>query len=226
MRRLLLVLLAGLLVLGGLVALGVGIAQRTVWLPDDEVTATARISAAGPVAVTAPGVLEMRTGPVRVTAESPDGGPVLLAVGREGDVQAWVDGAAHATVTGLAAEHRLAVEPADGEAKVPDPAASDLWVQTETGTGKAELTYDPPAGRWLLLAAGDGTTPAPAEVTMTWPREVTTPWSVPLIVAGAVLVVAGAALLVLLWQRGMLTGARAAAVPDRRPVEPAEEEVP
>jgi hypothetical protein len=201
-RRLLPVLVAGLLALAGLAALSIGTVQRTLWLPDDEVTATARIAGSAPVVITEPGVLELRNGPVRVTARSRGGTPVLLAVGRETDVKAWVGPAAHTRLTGLAGQGAFAVETTEGEPTVPDPAASDLWVQRETGGGRAAITYDREDGRWLLLAASDGTAAAPAEITMTWPREVSTPWSAPLIVAGVVLLLAAAALLGYLWWSG------------------------
>lgn len=210
-----------LLALLGAVALGVGIAMRTVWLPDDQVTATARLDGTRPLVVSAPGLLEMRPGPVTVTATSPDDAPVLIARGREEDVQAWVGDAAHHVLTGLSGPTALEIEdagtpPADADPAdpadpdpavpdpaVPDPAGSDLWVQSESGTGEASLTWDDPQGRWLLLFAGDGTAPAPQEVSLTWPREVTTPWSTPLTVTGAVLLAlasAGAAAIVV-WVR-------------------------
>ncbi|MFZ5868985.1 MAG: hypothetical protein ACOYXW_00405 [Actinomycetota bacterium] len=220
MRRLLLPALAGLLALAGIVAVAVGIAQRTVWLPDDEVTATARLSPDVPLAVTEPGVLEMRDGPVTVTVTAEaDDAPVVIAVGRQGDVEAWVDGAAHSSVGGLVSERRLRVETVDGQTEVPDPGTtSDLWLEQETGTGGVTYVYDPPPGAWLLLAATNGTVPGPTELTFTWPREVTTPWSVPLIVIGAVLLLGGIGLLAWLWQRGRPARVRPATVPERTEV--------
>jgi hypothetical protein len=198
-RRLQPALVAGVLAAVGVVVLGVGIAQRTIWLPDDEVTATARVSGAAPVTVTDPGVLELRDGPVVVTARSGGDAPVLLAVGREADVEAWVGKAAHTVLTGLATETTLAARPAEGEPTVPNPAGSDLWVQRETGTGVTSLIYDRKDGRWLLLAATDGKAAAPSEISMTWPREVSTPWSTPLVVAGILALLAAAAVLAYLW---------------------------
>ncbi|WP_299033661.1 hypothetical protein [uncultured Pseudokineococcus sp.] len=185
----------GLLAVLGLVAVGLGVAARTVWLPDDEVSASARTAGGGTepqLVVTAPGVLETRPGPVTATATSPDGGPVVLVLGRETDVTAWTDGVPTAVVGGLEAEASLAVEPpaaAAGDVPVPDPAASDLWAQVAEGEGSATLELDPPEGRWLLLAASDGTAAAPEEIVLTWPQEVSAPASVPLLAGG------GAALL-------------------------------
>ncbi len=206
MRR----LLVALLVLLGLAAVGVGIGLRTIWLPSDQVTATATLPEPGLVVTTAPGLLEARPGPVTVTARAKDGDPVLLAVGREGDVKAFVLGATGTTLTGFDADNaqRLtsAPLPADGEnappAGLPDPASSDLWVQRETGKGDARLVYEQPDGRWLLVAAGDGSSPAPDTLTLTWPRQVSTPWSLPLLVAGLVLLIVAAVEVVVLARAG------------------------
>ncbi|TRW43356.1 hypothetical protein FJ693_17925, partial [Georgenia yuyongxinii] len=82
------------------------------------------------------------------------------------------------------------------EAGVPNPAGSDLWVAEQTGTGTAEMSWTDRDGRWSVLAATDGTAPAP-QLSLTWPVEVRTPWLVPGLIVGAVLLLAGAALLVL-----------------------------
>jgi len=198
-------LLVALLALLGIAALAGGIGLRTVWLPDDEVRATFTTDEGAPVLVTAPGVLETRPGPVTVEATTPDDAPVLLAIGREGDVEAWVGEAAHTTVTQFTTEQTLTGETVEGEAEVPNPAGSDLWVQVEDGEGTATLEYAATGGSYVLLAASDGVAPAPQELTLTWPHEVTTPWSLPLIVLGALLVVGAAALTVVLW-RGSRAG--------------------
>lgn len=196
-RRVLATVAVVLVAVCGLAALGVGVALRTVWLPPDTVTATAELDGSTPVALTAPGLPEMRPGPVTVTARAADGGPVLIARGREQDVTAWVGDAPHAVFTGLRTPTALRVEPAEAAGgpelpELPDPAGSDLWVQTESGTGEATLTWDDPQGRWLLLLAADGTRPAPERVTFTWPQEVRTPWATPLLVLGTALLVLAA----------------------------------
>lgn len=210
MRRVLSLLLVVVVALAALAAIAVGIAQRTVWLPPSEVSATASIPSDVPVAITEPGVLETRDGPVTitVTTEAPEA-PVVLAVGRETDVLAWVDGAEHASIGGLVAPERLGVRTVPGEQQVPPPADSDLWIADVSGEGGATHVYDPPDGRWLLLVGGSGTDIGAAELTMTWPREVATPWSTPLVVAGTVLLAVAVGLLVLFWRRGDLARARA-----------------
>jgi hypothetical protein len=183
-----------LLGLVGLAALVAGIGMRTVWLPDDQVTSSVDLSDGGPVAITAPGVPEMRDGPVTITATSEDGGPVLLARGREADVSAWVEGAPHTVVTGLESETVLKTTVVEGEDTVPDPSTSPMWVETEAGDGTATMTWDPPIGRWQLLVAGDGTTAAANTLSLTWPKDVSSPLAVPLAVVGVVLLLAAAGL--------------------------------
>ncbi|MFC7406287.1 hypothetical protein [Georgenia alba] len=100
------------------------------------------------------------------------------------------------------------------EASVPDPAGSDLWVAEQTGTGSAEMTWTDQDGRWSLLAATDGSGPAP-EVSLTWPVEVRTPWLIPGIVVGTVLVLVGVLLLVLQARAGRRARDHEAAVAAR-----------
>lgn len=194
------VLVAALAVLG-LALLLVGVGMRTVWLPDSDVSASADLSDA-PVALTAPGVMEMRPGPVTVRAEGE--GTVHLARMREQDAVAWVGESAHVTVTGLDDERTLSTERTDGEAEVPDPTGSVMWLDGAFGDGGAELTWEDRPGRYLLVVAADGTT-APEQLTLTWTREVSTPWAVPLMVVGGVLLAAAAALAVLLRVLGRRT---------------------
>lgn len=193
-RRALVAVLAVL----GVAALVVGIGMRTFWLPPDTVTATADLSE-GPVALTAPGVLEMRDGPVVV--ELTGDGLVHLARMREEDAQAWVGAAAHTTVTGLSSERALSTEVTEGEATVPDPAGSVMWLDSESGEGEVTRTWDDEPGRYLLVAAGDGTQ-APQQLSLTWPLVVSTPWATPLVVVGIVLLLLAMALAVLVELRG------------------------
>lgn len=174
----------------GLALLLVGVGMRTVWLPDSDVSASADLSEA-PVALTAPGVMEMRPGPVTVRAEGE--GTVHLARMREQDATAWVGESAHVTVTGLQDERTLATERTDGESEVPDPTGSVMWLDGASGDGSAELTWEDRPGRYLLVVAADGTT-APDRLTFTWTREVSTPWAVPLMVLGGVLLLAAVVL--------------------------------
>ncbi len=224
MRRALVALLALL----GVVSLALGIAAGTVWSAAD--TATARVSVKDPglVVTTAPGLLEGLPGRVTVTAKSQGGAPVLLAIGRDRDVQAYVDGIPHTTLTGFdkADPNRITAETSAGagqdgaqqpqpaqQPQIPDPATSDLWVQSESGKGSATLVREPDEqqGRWVLVATGDGATAAPTTFTFSWPQEAGNPWTVPLIAIGIVLLVAAAALAALFFWWYAVRPARAPA---------------
>jgi hypothetical protein len=203
MRRALVALLALL----GVVSLALGIAAGTVWSAADTATARASVKEPGLVVTTAPGLLEGLPGRVTVTAKSEDDAPVLLAIGHDRDVQAYVDGVPHTTLTGFdkANPNRITAEASPGagqdatqqqQPQIPDPATSDLWVQTESGKGSVTLVREPDEqqGRWVLVATGDGSTAAPTTFTFTWPQEAGNPWTVPLVVIGIVLLVAAAVL--------------------------------
>lgn len=64
------------------------------------------------------------------------------------------------------------------------------------GTGTAELTWTDSPGRWSLVAATDGTGPAPL-VELEWGRQMSTPWLVPGIILGTGVLVVGVVLIVL-----------------------------
>lgn len=176
----------------GLLTLLAGIGQRTIWAPAETFTASLPANAAeAPLTVIDQELRTLHGGTPTITIEGD--GSFLLAAGRPDDVEAWVGKTAHNTVTGVSEDGKeLQVEHADGEATAPNPAASDLWVATENASGELEYSWTPPAdGGWSLLLASDGTKPAPAKVSMTFPNDTSTPWAVPLMVLGGLLILAG-----------------------------------
>ncbi len=186
------------LVLLGLLTLLAGIGQKTFWAPAETVTATAPAdAAAAPLTVFDEKLRTLHGGTVKINVKGE--GSFMLAAGRPDDVDAWVGPAAHNTVSGVSDDGKaLQLTHTDGEASTPSPAGSDLWVTTENASGELNYSWTPPAdGEWSLLLASDGTKPAPASITMTFPNDTSTPWAIPLMVLGALLVLAGAALLVL-----------------------------
>ncbi|VII96813.1 hypothetical protein [Arthrobacter sp. DR-2P] len=186
------------LVLLGLLTLLAGIGQRTIWAPAETFTATAPADAAeAPLTVIDQKLRTLHGGTVKITIEGD--GNFLLAAGRPDDVDAWVGQTAHNTITGVSADEKsLQVEHADGEATAPNPAGSDLWVSTENASSELEYSWTAPAdGDWALLLASDGTKPAPATISMTFPNDTSTPWAIPLIVLGSLLILGGIALALL-----------------------------
>ncbi len=191
------------LVLLGLLTLLAGIGQKTVWAPPETVTAAApEGGTAAPLTVIDEKLRTLHGGTVKITVKGE--GSFMLAAGRPDDVDAWVGKTAHNTVTGVSEDGKaLQLDHADGEAKAPSPAGSDLWVTTETANGELNYSWTPPAdGDWSLLLASDGTKPAPSSISMTFPNDTSTPWAIPLMVLGGLLILAGAALLALKPKRG------------------------
>jgi hypothetical protein len=189
---------AASLALLGLLVLLAGIGQLTFWAPADTVTASAPSGTkAAPLTVIEQGLLDHKGGPSKITIKGE--GNFVLAVGRPDDVAAWVGKTAHNTVSGVSEDGKsLQIAGTEGEATAPAPAGSDLWVETESGSGSLDYSWNPPAdGEWSLLLATDGTKPAPASIEVTYPNETAMPWAVPLIIFGAVLIAAGAALPIL-----------------------------
>lgn len=189
---------AAALVLLGLLTLLAGIGQRTIWAPSETFTASVPAdAAAAPLTVIDQKLRTLHGGTVKIDIQGD--GNFMLATGRPDDVSAWVGKAAHNTITGVSADEKsLTVEHADGEGTVPNPAGSDLWVSNENASGELEYTWTPPAdGDWSLLLASDGTKPAPASVSMTFPNDTSTPWAVPLMVLGGLLIVGGVVLALL-----------------------------
>jgi hypothetical protein len=185
-------------VLLGLLTLLAGIGQRTIWAPSETFTAAAPADAqASPLTVIDGKLRTLHGGTVKINIEGD--GNFLLAAGRPDDVDAWVGQTAHNTVTGVSEDGKsLQVEHADGEATAPSPAGSDLWVSTENASGQLEYSWTPPAdGDWTLLLASDGTRPAPASISMTFPNDTSTPWAVPLMVLGSLLMAGGIVLALL-----------------------------
>jgi hypothetical protein len=198
------------LVLLGLLTLLAGIGQKTFWAPAESFTATAPADAkAAPLTVFDQKLRTLHGGTVKINVKGE--GSFLLAAGRPDDVDAWVGKTAHNTVSGVSDDGKaLQLTHTDGEGTAPSPAGSDLWVSAENASGELNYSWSAPAdGDWSLLLATDGTKPAPASITMTFPNDTSTPWAIPFMVVGGLLILAGAALLVL--KPGSRPGARVSA---------------
>lgn len=146
----------------GLVVVGLGVASATVWRADDVLVATTTSSTQ--LVVTDPGVLEVGGDPATVTVTAPGGARVVLAVGRDYDVDGWVGQDAYTRVTGLASWDELATsagEPAE-------PSA-----EPTSATAEPSSTGSPSA------------TPSPSATTTATPTPTPTPTSRPTSTASA-----------------------------------------
>lgn len=197
----------------GLLVLGTGIGQRTIWLPPATLTASAPAGVTpAPLTVVGPELLNTRDGKFTMTVKSD--GPIQLAVARERDINGWIGDAAYTMVGGANDDFTaLSTESKAGAEKVPNPAGSDMWVSEEKATGELTYTWQSPGhGDWALLLSSDGTAPAPTDLSITVDNESGTPWAVPLMIIGSALL-ALAALLFFLAPRKPKT---AEAAPGRR----------
>ncbi|GAA3692650.1 hypothetical protein GCM10022377_01350 [Zhihengliuella alba] len=185
------ILSAAVAIVLGAVALLVGIGQKTFWAPSETLTASVSGLPDAPLTVIEPAVADVHDEPVEITVESPAEFNVML--GRSGDVDAWVEGAAVNRVTGIDAENvAVQTEHVEGEATVPSPAQSDLWVATDKVDQQTTHTWTEPAeGDWSLLLAVDGEQPAPVDITFEWPNDAGTPFALALIIIGALLLLLG-----------------------------------
>lgn len=190
-RRTLAVLLAVL----GAAAIALGVLSATVWRASNVVTMATAERPQAPVLTTAPGMLDLLPGDVEVTLSAEQGQDVTAVIARTEEVEAWVGGSPHTTVTGAADWQTLATDQvplAEGATEtVPSPAQVDGWPVLLTETGTLRTTWAPEPGRWSLLAVTDGTAPAP-QLSLSWQREVATPWLWPGVVLGVVLLAAAA----------------------------------
>ncbi|MHA7176656.1 hypothetical protein ACX80D_08375 [Arthrobacter sp. Sr24] len=182
----------------GLLVLGTGIGQRTIWLPPATVTASAPADlAAAPLTVIGPELLKTRDGKFTLTIKGD--GPMQLAVAREDDILGWIGDAAYTRIGAADEEFTgLAATSTAGEPTVPNPAGSDMWVSEEKATDELSYTWQAPGhGDWALLFSVDGKAAAPTDISVTVDNEAGTPWAVPLMIIGSALL-ALAALLFLL----------------------------
>lgn len=67
---------------------------------------------------------------------------------------------------------------------------SDLWLQSATGEGSAQLTVDATDPNLVVIAATDGTAAAPT-LSLQWDRNVATPWLIPGLILGGLLILVG-----------------------------------
>lgn len=177
------------------VAIGLGLAQRTILAGPSSVTQQVTVPGSAPLTVIQPSALHAHAGTQSVTVSG--GASVFLAAGRQSDVTAWVGKTDSATVGWNAAKQTLTAKTVKGtDTTAPSPAGSDLWVQEYTGTTELNRKFDAPKDVALLVAS-DGTKPAPAKVSITWPLDNSTPFATPLIVGGIGVLLLG--LLAFIW---------------------------
>jgi len=169
-----------------------GIAQRTVLAEPASVT-TAVISRS-PATVTLLDSATLQSLPGRQKIVITGEGNVFAAFGRTEDVLAWVGKAKYNRLGYNASKATLTTAVVAGTTtKVPNPMSSDLWLDESSQSKILTLTVNVPNDITLIIVS-DGTKPAPASVSITWPLDNRTPWSGPLLAGGVLLLLIGAGL--------------------------------
>ncbi|MCS5733043.1 hypothetical protein [Herbiconiux daphne] len=182
--------------------IGVGVAQRTVFLPPNTVTSTVELDGDVPYAMIDSSALRAHDGKQTLVLSGSD--TVFAAYGRTADVAAWLDGSEYDSVTADSTTGDLVstAVPADPDAAdnvasgSANPAGSDLWLEQFTADGAMYRTVNLPAG-YSVIVASDGSQPAPTTIKISWPIANATPWVGPLLVAGVAFLLAGLVLLIL-----------------------------
>lgn len=207
------------------VMIGAGIAQRTVFQGPRTQTTELSVQEDAPYLLIDGTVFNALAGTPTLRAQGD--GTVFAAVGRTADMEAWLadapynevtldgDGALQAEIvepappatkagdastpgTGEEAEPSPSETPSDSAEDAPgrDPVGSDLWLDEfqEDDILIAPLGIN--EGQSVLVAA-DGTAPAPAQISVSWPIGNGTPWAGPLIVGGSVIMAVGVLLYIL-----------------------------
>ncbi|WRS30167.1 hypothetical protein U6G28_00285 [Actinomycetaceae bacterium MB13-C1-2] len=182
------------IVLGALalIALAIGILSITVWKPAQEVAAERDTTQ--PFIATRAGLLRLYepyqdSASVRVEATAPEGKTIWIALGDPDDVGAWLTNDSYDEVVGLESIDTLKTVAHDGSegpqsedqsasadevqqsgeegVAAENPINSDMWTALKYGNGAVSMTLSGDELDQVLLAATDGTGPAPT-LKLTW----------------------------------------------------------
>jgi hypothetical protein len=175
----------------GVLLVGLGVGQRTVFAPPTSIVAATSGTNSAPVTVVPGSVLNANPGYQRITVSG--SGTVFAAYGKTSDVEAWIGDAEHTTLRYDAEDTSLRSRTTGSGTDLPDPKGSDLWYQEYDDA--RQFTVRLPADVSLVVM-GDGSDPAPSDISVTWPRDTATPTVGPLLTAGGVFVLGGLVLLV------------------------------
>jgi hypothetical protein len=173
----------------GVLLVGLGIGQKTVFAPSPSIVASAPTTRSAPVTVIPGGTLVANAGYQRIKASGSS--TAFAAYGRTSDVDAWLGSARHKTLRYDAATGKLRAKVTGTTKTVPNPAGSDLWWQEYTGKDLNFVTRLP--SDMSILIVSNGTKAAPSNVSITWPRSTATPLLGPLLTIGGFFVLLGIA---------------------------------
>jgi hypothetical protein len=137
------------------------------------------------------------TGSVRFDVRSAHAQPVFVGVARSRDVEAYLAGSTHATLTDIGsdpfeAEYRTA----PGTQSPAAPATQPIWAVSRTGTGEQHLDWDVQPGDWsVVVMNADGSADVAADVAVGADLPFVGTVATVSLIAGGVLLVGGLALI-------------------------------
>ncbi len=180
-------LIAAALFVVSLLALLLGVAERTVWAPPANYSESLKIESGAPLTLVPNEVLQMHPGTPIIHVEGAK--TTFVASGREADITAWIGTAKHSTVAFDEKGKELQQQLTDGTENLESPAGSDLWRTEVTADTKSQLQVAL-AEEGAVLVASDGIRPAPTSLEIIWPIAHDLTWSNVALIAGGVLLVA------------------------------------
>jgi hypothetical protein len=144
-----------------------GIAERTVWAPEQTKAMSISMDSTRPLVIIPHSILKLHQGTPVIQASG--AARVFVATGREADVNAWVGGSSKTTIDFDAKTKKLTAASVDGLDPSADPTASDLWRTERVAPTKVSAKVDTSAEAAVILAS-DGLSAAPNRVTIEWQR--------------------------------------------------------
>ncbi|MEU3274453.1 hypothetical protein ABZ639_26725 [Saccharomonospora sp. NPDC006951] len=203
--RILAVIAAGLLVIGGGVFAALGWAQRdeggyfgtaeqrfateTTALKSDEIDVGERVARA---ADPNPDLGELARMRITVRPGDPEL-PVFVGIGPKAAVEGFLSGVAHAEFTSATLEpFEAAFRQVPGSMRAPDPLGRSFWVASSSGTGERVVEWDKERGAWSVVVMRlDGRPGVDVAATIGLRFGFLLPAGIAALAAGSVLLAAG-----------------------------------
>jgi len=141
-------------------AIGLGVAQRTIWLGPPSVSSLVQTGDARLTVIDA-ATLNANAGTQGIEVTGP--GDLMLAYGRTADVLAWIGDASYNSVGWDPETQELTSEVVSGTedaGAVPTPVGSDLWLREFTGTEVLTRKINAPDGISVIIAVDTSNLPA------------------------------------------------------------------
>ena len=135
---------------------------------------------------------------VRIDVSASAAGEVFVGIGPTSDVDAYLDGVAHDTVTSLDRNpDSVRYDPSTGGAPPSPPGDVDFWAVSADGAPPVSMAWEPEAGDWtIVIMNADGAAGVAVDASAAARSDLVIPIGVGLIVVGFLLGAGGTALLV------------------------------